>query len=234
MPYFDVNFDVLQSFNENPRLLIELILNNLSKFNPTETLLKTHFGGFYMALKAEELLEHVIDVIDVIFNWVDNTLPQKLEQILGDESFKIMKAQIVNQLNQFKLKFTEPSEYTMKTRNHRSIEEAKSILKNAMEIIEEWRQIRWAARDQIVLTLSKILPLPKEPILLIIDELVSLQNENNSSDIWRVEDPGVVANSDLAKYITIREKLKALQKLHDKIIQILKQPLTLEFSLAME
>ena len=147
-----------------------------------------------MALKAEELLEHVIDVIDVIFNWVDNTLPQKLEQILGDESFKIMKAQIPEILNQFKLKFTEPSEYTIKTRNQRRIEEAKSILKNAMEIIEEWRQIRWAARDQIVLTLSKILPLPKEPILLIIDELVSLQNENNSSDIWRVEDPGVVAN----------------------------------------
>ena len=85
-----------------------------------------------------------------------------------------------------------------------------------------------------MLTLSKILPLPKEPILLIIDELVSLQNENNSSDIWRVEDPGVVANSDLAKYITMWEKLKALQKLHDQIIQILEQPLTLEFSLAME
>ena len=111
-------------------------------------------------------------------------LATKLEQIIDVmwkhlERFTRLRAQFKKKLHTMVLAHTSSPRVVM-----------DSVLKNPEETRTHLEKVKLYSRRKLVLALSKMLPLPREVLINIIDKFVQIQDEEgpNDEDLWKIED----------------------------------------------
>ena len=111
-------------------------------------------------------------------------LATKLEQIIDVmwkhlEKFTRLRAQFKLKLHTMVLAHTSSPRVVM-----------DSVLKNPEETRTLLEKVKLFSRKRLVLALSKLLPLPREVLINIIDKYVEIQDEEGPNDkgLWKIED----------------------------------------------
>ena len=111
-------------------------------------------------------------------------LATKLEQIIDVmwkhlERFTRLRAQFKKKLHTMVLAHTSSPRVVM-----------DSVLKNPEETRTHLEKVKLYSRRKLVLALSKMLPLPREVLINIIDKFVEIQDEEgpNDEDLWKIGD----------------------------------------------
>ena len=111
-------------------------------------------------------------------------LATKLEQIIDVmwkhlEKFTRLRAQFKLKLHTMVLAHTSSPRVVM-----------DSVLKNPEETRTLLEKVKLFSRKKLVLALSKLLPLPREVLINIIDKVVEIQDEGgpNETGLWKIED----------------------------------------------
>ena len=111
-------------------------------------------------------------------------LATKLEQIIDVmwkhlERYTRLRAQFKKKLHTMVLAHTSSPRVVM-----------DSVLKNPEETRTHLEKVKMYSRRKLVLALSKMLPLPSDVLINIIDKFVEIQDEEgpNDEDLWKIGD----------------------------------------------